>query len=909
MKKITLLLFSCLAFVFSWQSNAQLTEGFEAGLVSLTNDTGNGVDWTINTSYFSEGAQSAHNAYASSNNNILVSGAIDISGLTTPRLTFDHIAKTEGTYDFCYVEVSTDGSSWTTLATYDEDSYSEWGTTGTTPANDWWQSEIIDLSSYISATTYIRFRLETDSSVTRYGWLLDNVIVEETPTDQLDYYNLQWPGSGTITDGDGFDVYAQAYEAGLTDVDATPSAGIEAWIGYSTADTDPSGAGWTWVAASPNPGFDFATNNNDEYTLNLDAEVGVGTYYYAARWRLNGGPFTYGGFDAGLGGADGAWDGTEDISGVLTVNPGPGSACSNPISLTVEADCSTATPYTIDYSTATDLGTSDLSCDTVGVNTGAWFEFVAPASGAVLVNASDSNEILVIDACGGTDVVCNSTASTSHDVTGLTSGNTYYLAVWKDSATTGTTDVCIEEVACGIPTAGTASVTIATEASLSWTAGGSETLWDIEVVDITGGGSATGTPTASSVSNPYTATGLTEGNSYEFYVRADCGGAGVSDWAGPFSWAQFLPPANDECDNAIALTVNADYACGVVTPGTNVAATASPQADDVTGTPNTDVWFSFVSTGTAHRVSLDNVTAVTGTSTDMGMGVYDGTGGCAGLVFVDDSDPNTLDLTGLTIGTTYLVRVYGWSSSTPAQTTFDVCVGTPPAAPANDNLCDAIALNVGDSGVSGAYSNSSATTETSEPSGSCFTGGAQKTVWFSFVAPASGQVDISTDIGGTFNDSEIAVYDSTGVTCSDLSTLPAEVGCDQDSGTVVGNGWMSILNLTGLSSGVTYYIQVSGYNNQDGTFGIEVIDPTLSASDFEFSGFKYFPNPVEGTLSLRAQQNIQSVAVYNIMGQEVINISPNALTSDMDMTALSRGTYFVRVSINGAIENFKIIKE
>ena len=200
MKKITLLLFSCLAFVFSWQSHAQLTEGFEAGLVSLTNDTGNGVDWTISTSYFSEGAQSAYNAYASSNNNILVSGVLDISGLTAPRLTFDHIAKTEGTYDFCYVEVSVDGSTWVELAVYDEDSYPEWGTTDTTPANDWWKSEIIDLTTYISATTYIRFRLESDSSVARYGWLLDNVVVEETPTDELDYYNLQWPPTGTITD-------------------------------------------------------------------------------------------------------------------------------------------------------------------------------------------------------------------------------------------------------------------------------------------------------------------------------------------------------------------------------------------------------------------------------------------------------------------------------------------------------------------------------------------------------------------------------------------------------------------------------------------------------------------------------------------------------------------------------------
>ena len=217
MKKITLLFTALFALTFCWQSNAQLTEGFESGLVSLTNDAGNGVDWAISTSYFSEGAQSAHNAYASSENNSLVSGALDISGLTVPILTFDHIAKTEGTYDFCYVEVSTDGTNWTTVGTYDEDSYPEWGTTSSTPVNDWWKNESIDLTSYSSATTYIRFRLESDSSVARYGWILDNVLVQEAPTDTADWNNLQWPPNGAITTGDNFDVYSRVYEPGITD--------------------------------------------------------------------------------------------------------------------------------------------------------------------------------------------------------------------------------------------------------------------------------------------------------------------------------------------------------------------------------------------------------------------------------------------------------------------------------------------------------------------------------------------------------------------------------------------------------------------------------------------------------------------------------------------------------------------
>ena len=235
--------------------------------------------------------------------------------------------------------------------------------------------------------------------------------------------------------------------------------------------------------------------------------------------------------------------------------------------------------------------------------------------------------------------------------------------------------------------------------------------------------------------------------------------------------------------------------------------------------------------------------------------------------------------------------------------------------PANDNLCNAIALNVGDAGVSGAYTNIAATTETDEPQGTCFNNGAQKTVWFSFVAPTSGEVRVSTDIGGTMTDSEIAIYDATGVTCSDLTTLAAPIDCDQDGGDVVGSGFMSVLEFTNadsnaLTAGTTYYVQVSGYNNNDGTFGIEVMDlGALSLNDVSFQGFKYFPNPVNDQLYLSAINNIDQVQVYNMLGQEVLRITPNTLEAEIGMADLNAGAYFVKVSIGEASKTIKVLKK
>ncbi len=68
----------------------------------------------------------------------------------------------------------------------------------------------------------------------------------------------------------------------------------------------------------------------------------------------------------------------------------------------------------------------------------------------------------------------------------------------------------------------------ATSADISWTANGSETTWDIEVVPA--GSSPTGIPTYDDVTNnPFSITGLSAITGYTIYVRADCGMDNTTD--------------------------------------------------------------------------------------------------------------------------------------------------------------------------------------------------------------------------------------------------------------------------------------------------------------------------------------------------------------------------------------------
>ena len=82
--------------------------------------------------------------------------------------------------------------------------------------------------------------------------------------------------------------------------------------------------------------------------------------------------------------------------------------------------------------------------------------------------------------------------------------------------------------ACPDTSALTLDAVTTTTATISWTAGGTETAWEYVVQ-----ASGTGEPTASgtsTTSNPLTVSSLTGNTSYEIYLRADCGSGDFSEW-------------------------------------------------------------------------------------------------------------------------------------------------------------------------------------------------------------------------------------------------------------------------------------------------------------------------------------------------------------------------------------------
>ncbi|MCF6306994.1 MAG: choice-of-anchor J domain-containing protein [Flavobacteriaceae bacterium] len=203
-----------------------LTEDFESGFTYFDNASGNNVDFTIETTIINGGTNSVHNAHTSSNTNILLeTGILDLSGTTAAQIDFWHIAKTEGGWDKCYVEISTDGGAtytalpnsaylgaangYDTNGYFHEDSYADWGTTDVPAINAWWKKESFSLAAYNVANVRFRFLLTSDSSANRDGWYIDDIQVYEPTCPDPNAMaassitattaSLDWTENGTAT--------------------------------------------------------------------------------------------------------------------------------------------------------------------------------------------------------------------------------------------------------------------------------------------------------------------------------------------------------------------------------------------------------------------------------------------------------------------------------------------------------------------------------------------------------------------------------------------------------------------------------------------------------------------------------------------------------------------------------------
>ena len=113
---------------------------------------------------------------------------------------------------------------------------------------------------------------------------------------------------------------------------------------------------------------------------------------------------------------------------------------------------------------------------------------------------------------------------------------------------------------------------------------------------------------------------------------------------------------------------------------------------------------------------------------------------------------------------------------------------------------------------------------------------------------------------------------------------------------------------TQLNSGTTYYAVLTENDCRSLPFAV-LVTVTLGLENQTMSGLTYYPNPVQDKVNITYSENITSVVLYNLVGQKVMTMTPNATNVILDMSRLSAGTYMVQVNADTASKMIKLIKK
>ena len=225
---------------------------------------------------------------------------------------------------------------------------------------------------------------------------------------------------------------------------------------------------------------------------------------------------------------------------------------------------------------------------------------------------------------------------------------------------------------CLAPTAlAIANITMTT-ADLSWTAPSTAPALGYEVYYSTANTAPTAmtSPTTTSTATMTGLTMLTPSTLYYVWVRSNCSAADQSTWVALPSFTTVTPPpANDECSTPNAITPGAMFTQNPIT-ATNVAGTNTADATAVhacQSSANKDVWFSVVVPASGN-ITIETK-PITGSSfTDSVLAVYSGSCGTLTSLGCNDDDGDgsmsMLSLTGQAPGSTLLIAVFNYSSTT-----------------------------------------------------------------------------------------------------------------------------------------------------------------------------------------------------------------------------------------------------
>ncbi|MEZ4874573.1 MAG: T9SS type A sorting domain-containing protein [Flavobacteriaceae bacterium] len=350
----------------------------------------------------------------------------------------------------------------------------------------------------------------------------------------------------------------------------------------------------------------------------------------------------------------------------------------------------------------------------------------------------------------------------------------------------------------------------------------------------------------------------------------------------------------DTCEGALPIS------CGDTVQGDTLSATVDAVDDCTAGTPDAPgVWYKWEDTsGLEADVLLSTCSA--NTDYDTQISVFTGPD-CNNLTCVagNDDSPNCTNFQSEVEfqsdgNSTYYILVYGFNTGVG---NFELSMSCTLIPPDNDMIVNAIDVDMFDCPYTDFdVAMPAATTENGTPT-DCDISGANG-VWYKFTPAGDGEIFCTiASPAGTYS---VTFYTAPDENSSEDQLTLVDYWNNQ---CVEGQAEASIPYVAGQ----TYYTFVL---NTGGRTDIQFTGcENLGVAGNVIEGFSFAPNPANDRLNLSSVDNIENVALYNILGQKVIDVNVNATSTELNVSNLSVGAYIMKVTSNGQIGTYKVIKK
>jgi len=177
------------------------------------------------------------------------------------------------------------------------------------------------------------------------------------------------------------------------------------------------------------------------------------------------------------------------------------------------------------------------------------------------------------------------------------------------------------------------------------------------------------------------------------------------------------------------------------------------------------------------------------------------------------------------------------------------------------------------------------------------------------MATAQTTFDLDWFVGVLSDDVSISVEPGDTVRWTWADEIPHSVTSESgsqeafDSGVLTGNGTQFSYTFTQL--GVNDY-KCNVHSAMQGTITVE---QTASIDEKFRKNISLYPNPVNNRLKVASLYKLDSYKIYNILGKLVAQGTANGNITEVDMSSLESGMYFLNATSGELQATFKVAKQ